>query len=412
MPNASEAVFKNVGWTVGSYCNASCDHCYSRRARSNSVELTRADIDCIVEKLAAFGVQTVNLGGNEPAFTHGPRLSDSMLPYIIERLTGAGMVVGLTTNGTSFAWLDANHRDALVLLNDVDFSLDSPYERDHDASRGAALHRAVVLGVQRAGELGIDRGMAVCGMRSTLNPETVAAFLALAKLLGCELRVNTLKPVVPALRDQAPTVGQFYAGFSFLMHNTRCVSLGESCLGAVLGSSEHGCPCGTSSFRIGAKTLEGRIPVSPCVYLTELGAGDLLTEELPDILRRSAFRAVKSRRDHLPKACRDVDCDFSEICRGGCAARALLFEGDLDAADPYCPMRYRAQCGLPSFPDNMPIGVEGEVRVHDRYLCTWIGAPKVEYRHPTLSNLDRFRGVSGLRLVGDAAITPAARRWK
>ena len=56
-------------------------------------------IDRIVDQLARLGVKTVNLGGNEPIFTNGIKIADTLLPYIIESLDDAGIIVGLTTSG-------------------------------------------------------------------------------------------------------------------------------------------------------------------------------------------------------------------------------------------------------------------------------------------------------------------------
>ena len=50
-----EYAIKNVGWAIGSYCNARCAHCYSREARKNGDLLTREDIVTVLDKLQKLG---------------------------------------------------------------------------------------------------------------------------------------------------------------------------------------------------------------------------------------------------------------------------------------------------------------------------------------------------------------------
>lgn len=395
--------FANIGWTVGNHCNATCGHCYSWKVRRTSRELlTEADIDRVVQQLVDLGVETVNLGGNEPIYTHGPDIARTLLPRIIERLAEARLSVGLTTNGVTFHWLDRHRPDVLALLNDIDFSLDSPYEAEHDENRGGRLFRVVIAAIERSVELGIDCSIIACGMRRNFDRPYLEAFLALAADLGSELRINTLKPIEPGLIDAMPTPAQFYEGFAYLMARTDCVTLGESCLTAFTGSGGQGCPCGTSSFRINAKTQDGRIPINPCVYAHDYATGDLLTEGLADIVTRPPFTDFARRRRELPRACRESGCAFLETCRGGCGSRALLAGGGLDAPDPYCPSAYLASAGKrPALPEQPAIGCQDGIRVHDNYLCTWIGKPNDRFERPQELALAGAR--EGLRAAGPLA---------
>ena len=404
----TEHHFENIGWTVGNHCNASCGHCYSWKVRKDSSEfLTHADVDRVVEQLVRLGIKTVNLGGNEPIYTHGADIRQTILPYIIRTLSEANLPVGLTTNGASFFYLDKNHHDELLLINDIDFSLDSPFAVEHDLNRGARLHRLVVKCIQRSVELGIDCSVITCGMRANFDKDYLSTFLALTKMLGSEFRINTLKPVEPTLIDEMPTPGQFYEGFSFLMDNTSCITLGESCLTAFTGAGTTGCPCGTSSFRINAKTRDGRIPINPCVYAHEYKAGDLLTEDIFDIIESPSFAAFGDRRRDIPQTCRDSNCDFLETCRGGCTSRAYLVNGTLDSKDPYCPQDYVDQFGRPDLPVEPEIGCYEGIRVHDNYLCTWIGQVNDDFVDERWNSLDQF--TSGHHGDDDDDVLPVSR---
>ena len=386
-----ECRYENIGWTVGNHCNAKCGHCYSWKARRHSDEfLTPGDVERIVAQLQRLGVKTVNLGGNEPLYTHGSNASDTLLPFIIRTLSNAGIPVGLTTNGVTFIYLAKFHPEELAMLNDIDFSLDSPYQEEHDLNRGGTLYKSTLKAIRQAVEMGIDCSVITCGMKGNFTREHLSAFLALTQHLGSEFRINTLKPLEPALLEQMPSAEQYYDGFEFLMRHTDCITLGESCLNAFVESGTPGCPCGTSSFRINAKTRDGRVPISPCVYMHDFSTGDLLRDDILDIVESPSFREFAARRHAAPTECREMNCEYLEHCRGGCAARTYFTRGKLDARDPYCPKEHVARTGRkPALPVRPEIGVDHGVRVHDNYLCTWIGQVRPGFedeRFPTLAH--------------------------
>ena len=65
----SAAQIRNVGWTLGNDCPFRCLHCYSMSARLKGKNLSPWMVDRIVDQLSGHGIETVNLGGNEPLYT-------------------------------------------------------------------------------------------------------------------------------------------------------------------------------------------------------------------------------------------------------------------------------------------------------------------------------------------------------
>src|SRR3990167_964207 len=102
---------RNIGWTLGNDCPYRCSHCYSMSAREKGMNLDTDIVDRVVNELAKNGVETVNLGGNEPLFTNGLDPKDTLLPYIIDGLTDKGIRVGLTTSGITLLHLERDHRE-------------------------------------------------------------------------------------------------------------------------------------------------------------------------------------------------------------------------------------------------------------------------------------------------------------
>jgi radical SAM protein with 4Fe4S-binding SPASM domain len=374
-----EITIRNIGWTLGNDCPYRCTHCYSMSAREKGRDFSKPIIDRIVDQLAANGVETVNLGGNEPLFTNGADPSQSLLPYIIDRLVDAGILVGLTTSGVTGLYLERVHNRQWRKLNDLDVSLDSPFEEEHNSNRGAKIYRQAIRTLELAKVYGLDHSIILCGMNWNFTPKHIKVLHALALRYDAHIRINPIKPVEPAHMDSLLTAEQYYEGFSLLLELCDPVDLGEPPIAAVTDYvGAKGCPCGRTSFRIHSITPDGRIPVSPCVYLHDYKVGDLCHDDLFDIVRMPQFRSFRRRNanpQHIPGC---AGCALLVSCRGGCAGRAYLHHahetGDrsLFVRDPYCPERISPAAPFPQRPT-----VRSDKRlVHMDYLCTWIGKPR------------------------------------
>lgn len=369
----------NIGWSIGNYCNAKCNHCYSWKTRKKSSEvLTHEEIDIIIEKLINYGVKTVNFGGNEPIFTNGQDITKTMLPYIIKRLYDENVFSGITTNGFTMMHLYENYRKEYMMVNDWDFSLDAPCKAEHDGNRNkSGLFDMVIRAIELCKRNNKPCSIVIAGMQSNLNKESLHAFLLLSKKYDTELRINLLKPVEKEHFKLLPSMEQVYEAFQYFTENTDFISLNEPVIAAQMGIPSTGCPCGIHSFRIRSK-IDGRVPITPCVYL-DIDAGDILTSSIDAIVNSEIFKNFTKRALLLPSKCREINCDILEQCRGGCSARTLLVTNDINEPDPYCVFLKQIQ----RIPLPKPIFVHKDehdhVRVHENYLCTWIGKPKKEF---------------------------------
>lgn len=380
LPEAEIAI-ENIGWTLGNDCPYRCHHCYSMSARKKGANLSRENIDRVVDQLAINGIKTVNLGGNEPIFTNGLDTSKTLLPYIVSSLVEREIIVGLTTAGITINYLSLKHPDAFDLLNDVDVSLDSPFEEEHNTNRGAALYGKALAALRRCQEAGIEHTIVMCGMSWNLSDAHIDGLIELARQTGSNVRINFIKPTEPQHMHTLPTPEVFYRASRRILEQCDPVELGESLISTLVRGAGKGCPCGTKSFRIHSITPDGKVPVSPCVYLHDYRAGDLLTENLFDIVRSSEFRAFRQRLANPEKIEGCGECEYLSSCRGGCAARAFLTNqprSDLFVQDPYC---LRKCTGAQSFGISNPIGSLArsnvdKTLVHRDYLCTLIAVPR------------------------------------
>ncbi|MCL2231603.1 MAG: radical SAM protein [Treponema sp.] len=371
---------KNVGWTLGNDCPNKCRHCYSRDIREKGKNLNQPMIDRVISQIEKLNADTVNLGGNEPIFTNGLDVSQSMLPYILQELHSRHIAVGLTTSGISLIQLNRNYPASLALLNDVDISLDSPFAEEHNQNRrGNNIFQQALEALDICKENHIDASIILCAMRWNFTKDRLSALVYLAREYGVNIRINIMKPISTDHIDLVPTREQVWAGYAYLFDSCDVIDLSEPVLAAWAGhTGTSGCPCGTHSLRINSLTPDGRIPVSPCVYMHDYRAGDILTEDIFDILSTQPFQDFRNRKQNYKHIAECADCEKSSICRGGCLAMAYTYQkcktgkGDLYAIDPFCSK----DIDIPVHGKGAAFIMPGGKLVHQNYLCTWIGRPK------------------------------------
>lgn len=374
---------ENIGWTLGNDCPYRCTHCYSTIVRNKGRDLRASDIDRIVGQLASIEVRTVNLGGNEPIFTNGPNAKDTLLPHIIRSLYDAKIIVGLTTAGITLAHLERFYPESLSFINDMDISLDSPFPDEHNANRGAALFNHAIKALQLCTEYGINHTIVMCGMDWNLSDRHIDELISLARQHQAFVRINFIKPTEHDHMAKMPDASTYYHAASRLLAKCQAVELGEPLVSSAANLPHKGCPCGTKSFRIHSITPDGRVPVSPCVYAHDYKVGDLLTDELTEIIQSVQFQAFRNRRERPGGIEGCGGCTYLESCRGGCASRAYLVQKfqtgrlDFSVRDPYC-IRDLEDSGMqrPRIDDVEMFPQQDIVLVHRDYLCTLIVKPK------------------------------------
>jgi radical SAM protein with 4Fe4S-binding SPASM domain len=294
----------SVGIGLTNQCDLRCPHCY----RPDMVvdRLTLGDVERVCRSLP---VRSMNLGVGENGLH--PEYA-----AILERLHERGVKTSITSNGLSVEMLPD---ESLKRFHSVEFSLDFPTEREHDAFRGAGNWRTVMRAIERSRALGVPVTVTSVMMRT--NHDRLAALARVAADRGANLRVNIYQP---SRSDRFTlTYHEFWDGLRRLAAATRLVATTEPVLAGVLGLEGFiGPGCGRSTVRVAP---DGR--VLPCTYWPQsrLTLDDL--EAMGEgIVEAPEFRQAR----RLPRAC--AGCP----CRGGCAGRRAV-TGALDGADPYCP---------------------------------------------------------------------------
>src|SRR3954454_3763736 len=183
------------------HCNLRCGFCYTdspRRTLARTAEMSEEDLGLIV--VEAIDPAITDLGVIEVVLTGGePLLRRELTLETVERLTAAGVMVTLNTNGW---FLDAEVADRLARTGArVHVSLDGASAELHDASRGVpgSWRRAV-----DAIDLMLARGarVQVVHVVTPRNESTFGEFLEQMRLLGpTSLRVVPVGLIGAAARE-------------------------------------------------------------------------------------------------------------------------------------------------------------------------------------------------------------------
>lgn len=369
-------MFKNIGWTLGNACPCNCKHCYSMQVREQGQDLTVEVIDRIIEQLLLLDVETVNFGGNEPIFTNGINPKDSLLPYIINHLNDLNIKVGLTTSGISLVAIEKYFPEILCKINDIDVSIDSPYKDEHNKNRGKNVFNLAIEALNICEKYNIDCSIVMCAMKWNSTEDRVIKLINLAKKHNANIRINMLKPIEKKHMDLMPSNEQIYNIYKILIKDCFTIEMSDPILaGSFDNDKVSGCSCGISSLRINSITADGKIPLSPCVYMHHFQIGDLLKDNILDIISSKEFLVFKERNINYKNIEGCEDCAKLDVCRGGCAASSYWYnyhktgEKSMYKKDPYCFIERKEEKTQLEFRKNKSL-------VHQNYLCTWIGKPK------------------------------------
>lgn len=301
-------------------CNLACSHCFAGDLPRNRDPLSVAEMDALFADLASLGSFRLGLTGGEP-------LLRKDLFDMLDAATGRGLHPCLTTNAILIDDRVAREfgRRDLVWLN---VSLEGPTAETNDAVRGPGTFDAVL------DRLAVLRRHARFTLAFTLmrtNAHLARRCAELAYRVGAHTAVfRPLYPAGTALRhlDLMPSFGQYTAALRDLagaeppgadVHaldpfgpESRAPTEPEIHTSHTCGAGQHVC----------SVSVQG--DVSPCSFLgSGFDSGNIRRTPFPVLWRDGhAFRRMRSP---VPAG------GFA----GGCRARAQVFNGSVDAADPW-----------------------------------------------------------------------------
>jgi len=304
-------------------CNLACTHCFAGELPRNENPLSLAEIDDVCGQLAGIGAFRLGLTGGEP-------LMREDFFDILDTATDHGLHPCLTTNGlyiTDEIAREFGKRD-LVWLN---VSLDGATAETNDAIRGMGTFDEVL---ERLRILGRHTRFTLAFTITKQSAEEVEACVELAREVGAHTAV--FRPVYPtgtALRNLAlmPTFQQYTDalvriegmlepdedthGMDPFSPQSRSVSKAK-----ILSANR----CGAANH-VASISVQG--DVNPCSFLgTEWNSGNI---------RERSFREIWDASHNFVRMRAMSDADNDDAFAGGCRARSLAFEGDVNRPDPW-----------------------------------------------------------------------------
>lgn len=267
-------------------CNLKCKHCYIKGTSRN--ELSPAQIHSVLKEFEKMQGLRVLISGGEPLLHSKFYKINEMLPDFFLRKV-------LFTNGM----LLTKELLKSLKVDELQVSIDG-LEAAHNAIRGSGTFTRSMEAITHALDAGFD--VSISTMVHTLNLEDFDAMEHLFKNMG--VKDWTVDVPCPAGRLEeheellvSPEEGGKLLGYGF---------------GAGLHSSGQGYGCG---LHLMAVMADGNL--TKCTFYSDLPVGSLDHGLMPTWQKMQ------------PILLRDLacDCEYIEVCRGGCRYRAEHMEG-------------------------------------------------------------------------------------
>jgi len=314
-------------------CSLGCSHCYMDSRGDQAGDLSAKEFKKSLGILAEMGVFHVALGGGEA-------LEREDLFELAAYARDCGLVPNLTSNGQL---LTPEISAKMKIFGQVNLSLDGVGKKS-----GVFRSKCDFESIDRAFSLLLDADVST-GINCVLgkdNYDSLPELFAYAAEKGLkEIELLRFKPSGRAksiYQEKKTTYEQncrllpdlqgliekhdltVKIDCSFLP--MLCYQLPPRDLLQVMGV----CGCEAGNYLLGV-LHDGQ--VCACSFLPSLGIQvDDLPEKWPD---NQALEGLRNWHLNPPQPC--ADCDYLDICKGGCHAVALAVSGKINAPDPDCP---------------------------------------------------------------------------
>lgn len=314
-------------------CPLQCLHCYIKDTPNLSGELTINDFKNLFGQMIAMNIKELVITGGEPF------LRTDIL-QIIDVASKAGLKVTVLTCGVLI-----NRQLIHAIKNydiDLRLSLDGITPETHDFIRGKGNFEKVICAFNIIKEIKINK----LSVHFTVNRINISEILQLPNFLYHleiqDVTISTIKPAGRALQHKELLIGPDL----MLLVRDRINTVSKSkniAFHVYTEKNWQGLSCPAAFTKCGI-AADGR--VTPCVFLGPNFYGESIrSKPLKEIWQNDEIMA-KLRNLSVNNQC--LFCSQFATLHGGCRARAIYFNGELNAVDPYC-------CGI----KNQQIAMKG-----------------------------------------------------
>lgn len=315
-----------VSLNITRKCNLRCKGCFTDSGTPDPNELTTKELFNLIDQMKNAGTFFLAIGGGEPL------LRDDLfqvLKYARENFIATSIV----TNGLLIDKEIAQKLDALN-LDKITISIDG-LEKSHNYVRGKGTFKKTIDKIKILRKYRHSATLEMRVIINSLNINEYKELIELAESLSLDLiRFTPILLLGRAKENQDLLINQDqYIGFLEDTRNIKSkIELGlpgkdERKWFAL--PNEFGCHCGKEVCWV---TQLGDF--YPCIFFGEdCIVGNIRDDSFLDLWAKSKNK-VELSDNQICNNCPDF-----EKCRGGCRARALSEYGDINAVDPFCPLR-------------------------------------------------------------------------
>ncbi len=344
---------KKVGWGFGR-CNQKCKHCYNNSKATGDI-YTFSQLKNVADKICPF-IEDINFGTGE--FIFNPNTLD-LAEYIKDKYPKIKMSV--TSNGSTIVMM--RPKKIKKIFNDVDVSLDFPDKIRHCEFRGHPRAWDLAMdSLKILKEENINHTIVSC-ITSQTTDEDISSLLKISKEYNASFRMNWFRCAGRGTNELRISAKRAWGIIEFLSEKVifSCI---DSIFAGVLGIKASSCPAGRESCRIHE---DMQVSCYPFLKGDMWSAGNIMRKEidLDTVYNSKIFKRIRNRKISF---CRD--CDFKNICKGGCVTMAYLHNGKIDEVDDYCPVK--ANLDIEKLKKIKIKFNPNKDFVHNGYLCTTI----------------------------------------
>ncbi len=334
-----------------SKCNLNCKHCFSKDATNRGIPLTYEQKIKLLDEMKALGIYEILVGGGEPFVE--PDFCD-----FVENALSRDIVVKVFSNGLSLTD-EIIERMSKWNLRYFSISVDGKNDDEYFSTRGV---RGIKILTENIGKIRAKCKfpVAVSITVNKYNYKDYAGYLQLLKTIGVDrVKVRPTKPSGNVYKNKdiycsANEYLHFVKGlYGEWLKNYRDsfkidVSWGDAriyydekdgCLKIVnvaFPYEGYGCFAGNASM-----VIDSHGYCTPCGFLPE----SMQFSESDNITKKSIkeiwdngkkFTVLRNRRGN--DECKA--CEYYGVCRGGCIARNLFENININEKDPWCVREY------------------------------------------------------------------------
>jgi radical SAM protein with 4Fe4S-binding SPASM domain len=319
---------------ITSACPLNCLHCYANRGENSVAELSLPELKSLAWQMLDLRISNLVISGGEP-------LTRVDIFDFLAFCTESGLNVTLLTSGVLLESVMAKRISGLNI--ELRLSLDGISEETHDYIRGKGNFKIVLEKIEMLKSINFKK----LSVHFTINRINITEILQLPYFFNRiginNIVISTIKPAGRALIHPEILIEPSLA----LLVKERINTISKNKFLNFHNYEEknwQGMACPAAFAKCGI-TAFGNI--TPCIFLGKEYIGGNVRDKTLAQLWNDDEILNRIRTLPLNKDCADC-CDLFEY-NGGCRARAIYFNRNVSAVDPYCCERKRTKELLTDF---------------------------------------------------------------